>query len=603
MGFQYLKRIGSLLLIGLLFFNIVNAKIEVSSTVNRRNINKDEVFRLAVTVELIDEDKDFEGENIKFPDVKNLEIENRYISSSRSVSIVNFDKTEKKVYKIVYQLMYTGDKNKIEIPPIQIKIGKNHHITKSITLNVGRSSSGSSNDSGSKDLFIKAVINKDDVYKYEKISADYYLYIKENIQLHDLASHSKNNFDKYLSKKRFNIFDKLNKRENINFETKIINGIRYNRIKLYSYDFAPEKVGMINLPELSFKVAIRKRRKRHGSGNDFFDSFMSSSTLHKEIVRTVPRKIKVKDLPALTYDYFSNIVCEGLEISSSISKNKAKTNEGLTYTIKFKGNFFQDIVNDPEFKNMDNWEIYDPEIKSDNNFVEYKYLIVPQRVGDLTVPTKNIVYFDSNEKKYKKIELDSIQIQVEAGDSYYSSNSEKSGNGKRKFKTANLHYIKDTDIVLKEYNLFIKSWWYILLIIFSVLLILIRVIKDYRTKKYLTDGEFRRKIKSSKMAKKWKKDIKKVEDKHFYSYALNFLQNYFSNKLNLKGNLPTRDELIQNIEGIILKNKSIKNELIEKIRNIYDELEKGKFSPTEAKSKNDIAGDIEEIIDEFERKL
>ncbi|TYB31966.1 MAG: protein BatD [Candidatus Mcinerneyibacterium aminivorans] len=595
---RHLKRIGSLAAVFLLVINFISAEIKVYSSVDSRSIRKNTAFRIVLNVELIDEKADFDEEKIEFPEIENLEIRGKFTSSSTQISIVNFDKKKKNIYKITYQLIYRGDKEKISIPPIKTEIGGKIYRTDPITLNVGGDKAATGISENDREFFITPLISRKELTEYEKFNVKYFMYVKPGNQIRNIAPDKKMHFDSYISVQKYDVMDELQKNQNVNFEKTVLKGIEYYRLKLYEYDLVPEKTGSINIPEFDFRIAYQK--KRSGRGDDFFDSFMQNSRVKESIVSTESKKVRINPLPDSDFDNFSNIVCDNLRVENKISSKKAVTGEGLTYRIILKGNFLSSLASPPEFKNTDNWQVYEPEVVEIPGGVEYKYLIIPEKVGDIKLPSESIIYYDTGEKKYKKLQMRDYSIEVSAGEEFAAEEGENQG--KKPFKTGNIHYIRDASEVVDKYNPVYRNWWYKAGVFICLVLIALRIFKDYREKKYFTDEEYRRMVESSKMAKKYKRKVKDLKHQEFYLFAFNFLQKYFSNKLNLKGNFPTKNQIIEAIKNKINSGK-LHPETVESIKEIFEELEKGKFSPETAENKKYINKKISEIINIFESEV
>jgi hypothetical protein len=588
-----MTKIGNLLFLCylLILTTPIYSKIIVQGSVDQNYVIPGQTIRYTLIIESQNESSKINPQKVKFPIVKGLRVLTSYTSTSNSFTFVNGKTMSSKTLKIFYEIAVSSSAPlKIKIPPIKIIVKGKTYMTNPIELFLDKKKGQNRNNKGVAFLDVK--ISKDKLYLYEKLNITYYLYVKERYTISNLNLIDKGKLNNFFVHTRYDIFT-INPSSIITTET-TIGGSNYKAIKLFSYDISPKKSGEISIPVISIQGTV--------SANEmsFFDDPWNSDTrqfIPKRIVLSSPEiNIEVKTLPVNNFGNFSGIVAPGLKASQNISKKEAKTGEGITYTIKLEGDFMQEIVKTPEIKGDDIFEIYDPEVKSSSNFLQYKYLIIPKIEGKFEFATPEIIYFDTLKSKFKKIVLPKISLSIKKGENYSLSSEKNNINGEEiKVSFGDIFFLKPVKEIKGNFSLVFFRWWYMGLLILSLVLPVFKIIREKKEKRYREDMSYRKKIRASRMAKKWKKQAEKHNGKDFYSFAYNFLINYFINKFYELDEDTTIDKLVEYIENKIKNQK-----MAEEIKEVFSEIEIHRFSPSEIDLKESIIRRIANIINYFE---
>ncbi len=589
-----MKKIGNIIFF--CFFLIISiplySKIIVTGSIDQNYVIKGQTIRYTLTIDAQNESTNINSPDIIFPKVKGLRVISNYNSSSHSFTFINGKTVTSNTLKIFYEIMVlpSSSEKTITIPPVKVKIKGNTYTTEPIQLYLEKNTGMSKRKLG--ETFIGVNISKKEVYQFEKLNITYFLYIKEGYTISNLNLIDKVNLNDFFVHTVYDVFT-----VNPSSITAVMvnnKGQRYKKIKLFSYDVAPKKTGKIRIPVISIQGTVSKEE------SDFFNDpwgMNPRSFIPKRIVLSSSEKIiKVKPLPDNRYKDFSGIVTNKLKLDSTISDTKARTGEGITYTIILRGDFLHEIIKPPKIDGKNIFEVYEPETKSSADSIQYKYLLIPELEGDFKIPTPEIIYFNTEKKKFEKIAPSATIVSVSRGDNFtYSSSTNGKNKNSLKYKSGDIYFLKPAKEIKANFKLVIYEWWYILFLIIGLSLPIIKISNDLKNKKYEEDIVYRKKVKASKIAKRWRKQAQKHKGKDFYSFAYNFLFNYFTNKFYEINEDTTIERLINHIE-----NKIKNREKIEEIKNIFSDIETYRFSPSGEDKKENLVKRISDIIDYFE---
>ena len=354
-------------------------------------------FRLEFTVNTQNV-KDFRAPSISGFDVlmgptrsqqSSTQIINGKVSSSRSITFT-------------YILM-AGKEGTYTIPAASIEVDGEKVFSNAIQIKVlppdqsgnssgGQASSSRSQVAGSRiteeDLFITATASKTTVHEQEAILLTYKVYTLVNLRqlqgdMPDLKGFHTQEIPLPQQKK---------------FSLEHYKGRNYNTTVWSQYVLFPQQTGKLEIPSITFNGVVAQQTV----SDDPFDAFFNGGgyvEVKKNIV-TPKLTINVQPLPARPAN-FSGAVGE-FQIASSINSTEVKTNDAVTIKITLNGVGNMKLINTPEVKFPQDFEIYDPKITDEydltNNGLSgtktFEYLAIPRHAGDFTVPAVEFVYFD-----------------------------------------------------------------------------------------------------------------------------------------------------------------------------------------------------------------
>lgn len=543
-------------------------------------------FRLTFTVNT-QKGKDFLAPSISGFDV----LMGPSRSQQSSTQIINGKVSSSSAITYTYILM-AGKEGTYTIPAASIEVDGKKIFSNALTIKVlppdqsagnQQSGQGQSNSSrgqiaggkiSDKDLFITATAAKTTVYEQEAILLTYKVYTLVNLrQL----------YGKMPDLKGFHT-QEIELPQQKTFSLEHYNGRNYNTTIWSQYVLFPQQTGKLEIPSITFEGIVAQQT----ISDDPFDAFFNGGgyiEVKKKIV-TPKVTINVKPLPAKP-DNFSGGVGE-FTLSSSINAKEVKTNDAVTIKLTIKGAGNMKLINTPEVKFPEDFEIYDPKVT--NNFdvsraglsgtQTIEYLAIPRHAGDFTIPQVEFTYFDLKSQAYKTLKTEEYHLKVAKGkgnaDQVIADFTNKEN---VKVLGQDVRFIKlgDTELLPKGKVFFgTTGYWlgYIIpFIIFVVLVIFFRkqAAENANIAKVKTKKANKVATKRMKLAGKLLAENKKNE---FYDEVLKALWGYISDKLSIPVSQLSKD----NIEAELMR-YGVSDEVTKTFIDALNECEFARYAP------------------------
>ena len=543
-------------------------------------------FRLTFTVNT-QKGKDFLAPSISGFDV----LMGPSRSQQSSTQIINDKVSSSSAITYTYILM-AGKEGTYTIPAASIEVDGKKIFSNALTIKVlppdqsagnQQSGQGQSNSSrgqiaggkiSDKDLFITATAAKTTVYEQEAILLTYKVYTLVNLrQL----------YGKMPDLKGFHT-QEIELPQQKTFSLEHYNGRNYNTTIWSQYVLFPQQTGKLEIPSITFEGIVAQQT----ISDDPFDAFFNGGgyiEVKKKIV-TPKVTINVKPLPAKP-DNFSGGVGE-FTLSSSINAKEVKTNDAVTIKLTIKGAGNMKLINTPEVKFPEDFEIYDPKVT--NNFdvsraglsgtQTIEYLAIPRHAGDFTIPQVEFTYFDLKSQAYKTLKTEEYHLKVAKGkgnaDQVIADFTNKEN---VKVLGQDVRFIKlgDTELLPKGKVFFgTTGYWlgYIIpFIIFVVLVIFFRkqAAENANIAKVKTKKANKVATKRMKLAGKLLAENKKNE---FYDEVLKALWGYISDKLSIPVSQLSKD----NIEAELMR-YGVSDEVTKTFIDALNECEFARYAP------------------------
>lgn len=543
-------------------------------------------FRLTFTVNT-QKGKDFLAPSISGFDV----LMGPSRSQQSSTQIINGKVSSSSAITYTYILM-AGKEGTYTIPAASIEVDGKKIFSNALTIKVlppdqsagnQHSGQGQSNSSrgqiaggkiSDKDLFITATAAKTTVYEQEAILLTYKVYTLVNLrQL----------YGKMPDLKGFHT-QEIELPQQKTFSLEHYNGRNYNTTIWSQYVLFPQQTGKLEIPSITFEGIVAQQT----ISDDPFDAFFNGGgyiEVKKKIV-TPKVTINVKPLPDKP-DNFSGGVGE-FTLSSSINAKEVKTNDAVTIKLTIKGAGNMKLINTPEVKFPEDFEIYDPKVT--NNFdvsraglsgtQTIEYLAIPRHAGDFTIPQVEFTYFDLKSQAYKTLKTEEYHLKVAKGkgnaDQVIADFTNKEN---VKVLGQDVRFIKlgDTELLPKGKVFFgTTGYWlgYIIpFIIFVVLVIFFRkqAAENANIAKVKTKKANKVATKRMKLAGKLLAENKKNE---FYDEVLKALWGYISDKLSIPVSQLSKD----NIEAELMR-YGVSDEVTKTFIDALNECEFARYAP------------------------
>jgi len=452
---------GKLLTYLFLFTSVVLAQ-EFTASVNESTVGEDDRFKVSLT---------FSGKNInnlknfKQPDFPSFLILSGPNQSS-SIQIINGAQTASITYNYILQASGTGT---FTIGKASIDQNGNTYQSKPITMKIvkgtaqpqqNKNDNRISNEEITKNLFIKAIVDKKKVYKGEQITVTYKLYTRLNIA----AQMSINKLPLYMGFWA----EELETSSNISFKTEMVNGKQFSVGVLKKAALFPSQSGELEITPFELTVPVQvKGQGRKSVWDDFFgDPFGRTETIE---FNAVSNKVKIDVLPLPEKnkpESFTGAV-GNLKFDTKINKTSVKTNEALTLNVEISGSGNLKLLELPEINLPSGFEKYEPKISEKINRKEKisgsksgEFLFVPRVVGIREIPPIEFSYFDPVKKNYITLKSPGYTLNIEQGERIVTT--EIVGKEEIQELGADIRFIKTTtgDVRKKErYKITTIGFW------------------------------------------------------------------------------------------------------------------------------------------------
>lgn len=513
-------------------------------------------------------------------------------------------------------ILMAGDAGTYTIPAASIEAEGKKVISNSLQVKVlppdkaagnsnsGKDASSSRNQAAgtritNKDLFMLATASKTTVYEQEAILLTYKLYSTVNLQqlnedMPELTGFHTQEID--LPQKKV-------------WSMEHYQGRNYNTLTWRQYILFPQQTGKLEIPSVKFEGVIAQRI----ASDDPFDIFYNGGGFEqvKKVIVAPKININVLPLPAKPAN-FSGGVGE-FSLNSSINSTEVKTNDAITIKLTIKGSGNMKLLNTPEIKFPQDFEIYDPKV--DNQFETssngvtgiktIEYLAIPRHAGNFTIPPVEFTYFDLKSRSYKTLKTQAYEVKVAKGqgnaDQVIADFTNKES---VKVLGKDIRFIKSGDTSLMQKGDFffgtVSYWmWYLVPFVLFVAFVIIyrkQALENANVAKVKTKKANKVATRRMKLAGKLLAENKKNE---FYDEVLKALWGYISDKLNIPVSMLSKD----NIEAELAK-YGVSGDLITEFINALNECEFARYAPgNESEAMDKVYTASIEVISKMENSI
>jgi len=262
-----------------------------------------------------------------------------------------------------------------------------------------------------RDIFVKAWLDKDEVFVNEPAMLTYTLYTR--------LSATYKGFEKEPVTTGFWVED-FPPEKTIRRTEQYLNGSRYVVADVRKLALFPTQAGIFTLEPGVLSAAVEVQ------SDDSFNSFYSynifgrgsrfpSSFLSQIVSQSLPTeslKVTVKALPAAGKPANFTGAVGQYEMSSSVDKKQVEAGNPVTVRVKIKGRGNINTVQIPPLAPIDGLKIYDAasssQISKDRLIVEgekvSETVVVPKKDGTFTIPPFHFSYFDPQTMAYEEIQ-------------------------------------------------------------------------------------------------------------------------------------------------------------------------------------------------------
>ncbi|MEO5571394.1 MAG: BatD family protein [Bacteroidia bacterium] len=599
-----------IMLAGILFHCNVFAQ-SLSATIDRNPVAAGEQFQ--VTFNLNASGSNFQGPAfsdffvLAGPSVStSMNIINGSVSQSQSYTYFLQAKTEG-TFKIGAAYVNCNGK-KLESPPFTITVAKGNPKQQGQQQGQQQQQQGNEENGGlsANDVFLRASVDKTNVYRGEGIVVTYKLYTK--VQLVNYAITKAPSLNGFWSQD-------IQMPAQLNLKSETLNGVQYGVGEIKKVVLFPQQSGTLTLDPMEGECIARVKTKSQQSNNPFDmfnDPFFGRGVRDvKTGVKSDAVKITVKELPATAPASFSGSVGK-FNFEASLDKNKTKSNEPVTLKIKISGRGNLSLIDPPKINFPPDIETYDPKVV--NNFITsvagssgnkiFEYLLIPRHEGNYKIDPVQFSYFDLEKKSYVSSSSSAFNLEVERGRGDNSVATSGVGKVDVQILGKDIRFIKTGNIIfLNADKEFYGSPLFYLLLISPFILFVLLIIFRKRKEKRDSNIVLVKSSKANKLARKRlviaKKLLNEKNNEKFYDESFKALWGYTGDKLGI----PPAD-LSKETAANALKQKNVSDETIAKLTSTLDYCEFARFaSATAGVSPENIYNDSVAIITKLEEEI
>ena len=564
----------------LYIFFLLIFKICISQTiqiaVDKNKIKKDETITLSIEVI---------GSN-DFPKVDINQIKKSFDilsgpSQQTNIQWINGNMSSTKTLTWTISPISHGE---LIIPPIKGSVDGKNFQGKSIKISVSNK-----NDRENNRIFIKAEIDKNEVYLGEQITLTYNLYKNINASIEPFQMPEFPGF----------WIEDIFTPQRLNYQNITIDGVKYQVAKLGQKALFPIISNKHSIPILKIKAKIevkKKKRSRDPFFDPFFDSFFTESKT--KILNTEKINIKIKELPPPIPVNFNGAIGE-FNLASKIDRDTIRINEGFSYTIYLEGTGNLGLFSLPKIKFPSQLEVFPPVSSFEKDIFRnqftgnktWEYVLIPRKSGTLELPGIEMSYFDPNKKKWLITNTKSIVVDI-IKDNFKEAENLGFKKEEIEFLEKDIRFISEGSSNLK--NDFKKKYIviltiYLVSIILLVLPIIIEKILGYRVVTY--------NLRKSRSALNIALKLLKNKNSNSFEVASNAFYNYLKYKMNLN-----TFQLDPSKVKKILENK-ISKSILDRTIKLLKLCDIGKYGIENIKIDQNILVKMKKLLKDIDREI
>lgn len=547
------------------------------------------------------------------PQLKNCSLIYGPALSTMSYTSITNGRTES-VTTVDYTFTYTADKaGQVTIPAMTVNAGGKRITAAARTFTIlppdkaaqarqhagenarAASHTGRQLKASANDLIVTVTLSKNSIYEQEAVIATIKVYTKFNII--SFRATTLPNFDGFLSEEL---------PTSATFSMEHFRGDNYYVAELKRCLLYPQKSGKLTINSGRYDVTLE-------AYEEISNGFFVERRPFEQHITTSSNSltVNVKDLPQPRPADFSGAVGTNFNVSASLEPKTLRTNEAATYTYTVNGTGNIKYLSAPDIDFGNNVEEYDPETDAEATFngsnmtgkFTAVYTVVPQQVGEMTVPAGKFVYFNPTTSKYVTIDIPAITRKIAKGSGTVSGVPQKA----IAKKIDDILHIKvlSPDDLEHEPDTAFGSLLYTLCYIIVIVALTTAAIVYRRNLKLNADVTGRRMARANRVATKRLRlalrEMQQHHDEAFHAAVASALWGYMGDKLRIPASALTRDNITEK-----LTDDGVSPELTKQTIDVLDDCEMARFTPGNADTKmSDLykrAADVINALESSKRK-
>ena len=419
----------------------------------------------------------------------------------------------------------------------------------------------------SKDLFVRIILSKSNVYEQEAVVCTIKLYTK--YQISQFIANIQPSYNGFL-------IEELPVSPNLN-EIEHVNGENYMVAELKKCILFPQQSGKLTITSGTYDVTVVQYEQ-------FRTPFgIMRQPVEKQLqVKSNTSSVNILALPEPKPASFNGAV-GNFTVSTEIKPQVLKTYEAATYSYIIRGSGNIKYLKSPTIGFPSQFDVYDPQNNINakpsgstvSGTVTIDYTFIPQFVGKYEIPGTEFTYFNPATRKYETLTTQKYDLTVAKG----SGAASQAPKGGIEQKNRDILHIKTGDLHLKqEHSYAVEGFGYWLWYIVPLLLLAAVLFYYRKALKARSDMQLMRTKRANKVAQKRLRAAKqwmRAGDKNkFYAEVLTALWGYLSDKIQI----PVSELNKENISAE-LTNYGATDEVIAAVIEVLNNCEFAQYAP------------------------
>lgn len=536
-------------------------------------------------------------------------------SQSSNVQIINGSFSQSISFTYILEAVKEGN---FRIGGAEVLAGNDKLVSNGVTVNVakgrqgGNAGGGGESGASSKNVFLKASIDKSSAYEGEAMVLTYRLYTRVtllNYSLNKLPSLS-GFWSQEIEMPQQPVFHQEN-----------FDGVNYQVAELKKFVLFPQRSGRLEIDPMQGEVIARVQAKRQRS-NDPFDifndpffnnPFFNNSVQDVKVpLNSAPLSVTIKELPPGAPLGYSGAVGK-LSCEVSLDKSKTKANEAVTLKIRINGKGNIKLIEAPSIEFPPDMETYEPKESVNVSATaggvtgskSFDYLIIPRTPGEYKIPVGAFSYYDLEKKSYVTLPSPELTLTVEKGSGTMTTTTTVTGVNKSDVQLLgkDIQFIKTNPPQFIEHRSpFFRSFVFNVLSLIPVILfgLLTWMFRRHRIRS--SNVSLMKQQRASKTALKRLSTAKGFLDRQerdkFLDELFRALWGFVGDKLGI----PVAD-LSRDSAAIALREKGVSEAMIESFLKATDDCEFARFAGSAGLSESSLYQQGLDIITQLENAI
>jgi hypothetical protein len=392
--------------------------LSITASVDQTNLVLNQ--QLVLTIELAGEGANSIG-RVDLPDVSEYLTLIGSGGSSQSIQIINGKMAVQKSFTYFYSATKEGT---CTIPPVIAQSRGQAYSSKPITVVIGKAAApaqGSAaqtlpaSEASEEELFIRALVNKRQVYQNEPVIVTFRIYTRVNVSGYALSK---------LPETAGFWSEDFPLQQQPQTRNEVINGRKYVVADIKKMAMFPTSAGRVEIGSLGVECDVRAQARRRS--NDIFDSFFDDPFFGRTVRKAVqsrPVSIEVLPFPAAGKPDDFNGQAGRFDIKASIDKQEVTTNEAITLKVIVSGEGNIKTIPRPNVVLPRDFEQYEPKVSENiqrtgdriSGSKTFEYVLVPRFPGQQRIRPISFSYFDPASRRYNTVSTPELIIPVAKG--------------------------------------------------------------------------------------------------------------------------------------------------------------------------------------------